>query len=300
MCSIGCWNIRGLNLSPKQKEIRNLIKENKLSVMAVLESKVQDGKLKKITESVFGNWNWISNKDFGRNTTRILVGWNPGDIRVFPIDMNDQVIHCKMITVGDMKSFYCSFIYANNKHMDRRSLWNSLQKHKNLVSNNPWLLCGDFNVMLDVKDSSFGSSVMTKGMCEFTDCVNEIEVQDINCAGLNFTWNQKPKSNNGVLKKLDRVMGNCKLLEEFPKVFAKFNPFRISDHCSMVITFPGAKKFKILPFKFVNLLASNPDLKNIVENGWKNNTNGHKMYQLVQKLKNLKKPIRKLLKKVAI
>ena len=294
--SIGSWNIRGLNLTSKQKEIKNLIKENNLSVMAILETQVQHRKIKKIGDAVFGKWSWISNKDFGKNTTRILIGWDAEVFRLFPIDMNDQIIHCKMERVEDNKSFFGSFIYAANKHTERRKLWESLQKHKIMVSNSPWMICGDFNVALELKDISCGSSVISRGMSEFMDCINEIEVQDLNSAGLNFTWNQKPKTNDGVFKKIDRVMGNCDFLECFAKVSVKFKPFRLSDHYSMVINFPGKKRFKIVPFKFVNILANNPDLKTIVDQEWKNKVNGHNMFQLAQKLKALKRPIRKLLK----
>ncbi|GKC44700.1 aspartic peptidase, partial [Tanacetum coccineum] len=37
-------------------------------------------------------------------------------------------------------------------------------------------------------------------------CVNKIEVMDINSTSLHYTWNQKPRSGGGVLKKLDRIM----------------------------------------------------------------------------------------------
>ena len=40
MFSIASWNIRGLNHSPKQKEVRQVVNENNLSVCAVLESHV--------------------------------------------------------------------------------------------------------------------------------------------------------------------------------------------------------------------------------------------------------------------
>ena len=37
---------------------------------------------------------------------------------------------------------------------------------------------GDFNV--DPGDSSRGSSMVTRGMKDFRDCVNELELEDIN------------------------------------------------------------------------------------------------------------------------
>ncbi|GJX46892.1 sodium/hydrogen exchanger 6 [Tanacetum coccineum] len=43
-------------------------------------------------------------------------------------------------------------------------------------------------------------------MGEFKECVQAMEVSDVNCAGLHFLWNQKLKGSNGILKKIDRIM----------------------------------------------------------------------------------------------
>ncbi|GKB00478.1 protein LAZ1 [Tanacetum coccineum] len=39
------------------------------------------------------------------------------------------------------------------------------------------------------------------------ECVQAMEVADVNSTGLHLTWNQKPKGSNGILKKIDRIMG---------------------------------------------------------------------------------------------
>ncbi|GKG30900.1 hypothetical protein Tco_0423388, partial [Tanacetum coccineum] len=61
-----------------------------------------------------------------------------------------------------------------------------------------------------------------------------IEVMDINSSGLHFTWNQKPKGGCGLLKKLDRIMGNTEFIDTFPGAYALFQPYRISDHSPTV------------------------------------------------------------------
>ncbi|GKB44888.1 retrovirus-related pol polyprotein from transposon 17.6 [Tanacetum coccineum] len=87
--------------------------------------------------------------------------------------------------------------------------------HKHYVRNRPWCLLGDFNAALNLADHSAGSSNIDISMREFKDCVEEIEVLDVNLSGLNFTWNLKPKGADGVLKKIDRIMANL----EFQDIF---------------------------------------------------------------------------------
>ncbi|GJX59208.1 putative RNA-directed DNA polymerase, eukaryota, reverse transcriptase zinc-binding domain protein [Tanacetum coccineum] len=89
---------------------------------------------------------------------------------------------------------------------------------------------GDFNVALNLEDYLAGPSCLNSAMNDFKACVNKIEVMDINSTGLHYTWNQKPRSGGGVLKKLDRIMGNLKFVESFPGAYGVFQPYHLSDH----------------------------------------------------------------------
>ncbi|GJZ66115.1 hypothetical protein Tco_0622811 [Tanacetum coccineum] len=92
---------------------------------------------------------------------------------------------------------------------------------------------------------------------------------DINSSGLHYTWNQKPRSGGGVLKKLDRIMGNLEFIDTFPGAYGVFQPYRISDH--------------------------SPAFLDVVAEQWNMNIEGYHMFRVVTKMKALKKPLRKLL-----
>ena len=70
MYSVATWNIRGLNRTPKQSEVRQVIHENHLNVCVILESHVNISKMECLCEGVFKiemdfEWQplqqWISN-----------------------------------------------------------------------------------------------------------------------------------------------------------------------------------------------------------------------------------------------
>nr|GEX30624.1 hypothetical protein [Tanacetum cinerariifolium] len=128
---------------------------------------------------------------------------------------------------------------------------------------------------------------------EVEDLGNEYE--DINSFGLQYTWNQKPKGKGGTLKKLDRVMGNLEFIDAFPGTYVMFQPYRIFDHSPAVLKFPLPVNSKPRPFKFFNLLAYKSSFLVTVSNMWSSQVHGCYMYQVVQKMKMLKKPLRKLL-----
>ncbi|GJX81113.1 reverse transcriptase domain, reverse transcriptase zinc-binding domain protein [Tanacetum coccineum] len=124
---------------------------------------------------------------------------------------------------------------------------------------------------------------------------NHNEVLDVQNTGLQFTWNQKPKGTDGILKKLDRVMANMTFVNDFAGSHAIFKPYRNSDHSPSVLCIPTATKVKPKPFKFFNVLIKHDRFKEVVNEAWNYHVSGFYMFRTVKKLKNLKKPLRKLM-----
>ncbi|PWA66826.1 RNA-directed DNA polymerase, eukaryota, Reverse transcriptase zinc-binding domain protein [Artemisia annua] len=174
-------------------------------------------------------------------------------------------------------------------------LWSNLNLHKVYVRNRPWCLLGDFNSALNLEDTLVGASTIDIAMREFRECVDEIEMFDVNHSGLQFTWNQKPRGLDGTLKKIDRIMSNLGFSDLFLGAHAIFQPYRISDHSPAILTIPTSIAFKPRPFKFSNIIVQNSQFKSRVKECWDTNISGFYMYRVVRKLKLLKKPMRKLL-----
>nr|GEU49763.1 hypothetical protein [Tanacetum cinerariifolium] len=260
-------NIRGMNLSPKQTEVRQVIYENKLSAYAILESHVADRNLQRLCKHVFSHWNWVSNAMSCSKGTRIIVGWNQHDVDVNVIHQDSQVIHTRVWIKTDKKEFFCSFVYAHNHYTKRRPLWNGLCLHKNYINNRPWCLLGDFNPSLYVDDTSIGASTLDITMRGFKECVDTMEVMDVQRTGLQFTWNQKPKGKDGILRKLDRVLANIKFHDYFLGAHAVFKPYRISDHSPSVLSIPSLVKVKPKPFNLFNVVLHDERFKEVVRKG---------------------------------
>ncbi|GKD81476.1 hypothetical protein Tco_1348315, partial [Tanacetum coccineum] len=121
-----------------------------------------------------------------------------------------------------VKCGYC------NRQAERRALWMELRAHKITVCGFPWILMGDFNVALNMEDTYAGSSSMNSAMCEFKDCVSDIEIMDVTSSGIHFTWNQKPKGGGGSLKSLILLKKPLrKLLRDQGNLHERVNSLRI-------------------------------------------------------------------------
>ncbi|XP_035832931.1 uncharacterized protein LOC118481782 [Helianthus annuus] len=277
------------------KEVRQAVNDFNLSLCVILESHVDVGKLGKVCKSVFRSWDWTSNGGCCDKGTRIIIGWNPNIFDVMVLAQCPQVMHIQLVFKLDNKTVFCSFVYAANYYVSRKELWHSLSMHKALVGNKPWCILGDFNTALNIEDSSMGTSSVSTGMRDFQDCVDDIEVVDINRMGIHFTWSQKPKNGIGLLKKIDRVMGNTPFVTDFQNAVAIFKPYRLSDHCPCILSFPEATKVKPRSFKFANFLVFKPEFSDIVKKTWESNVNGVHQFWLVKKLRLLKNPLRSTL-----
>ncbi|XP_021979555.1 uncharacterized protein LOC110875662 [Helianthus annuus] len=140
-----------------------------------------------------------------------------------------------------------------------------------------------------------GCSSVSLSMKEFQECVDDIEMVDLKRSGIHFTWNQKPKKGIGLMKKIDRVMGNSQFIAKYPSAVAVFHPSRLSDHCPCVVSFPETEELKHRSFKFANFLAYKPEFLPLVEKVWGMTIGGVYQFSVVKKLRQLKSLLRVLL-----
>ncbi|GKC26370.1 RNA-directed DNA polymerase, eukaryota, reverse transcriptase zinc-binding domain protein [Tanacetum coccineum] len=166
-----------------------------------------------------------------------------------------KMILCFIENIQNHERIYYSFIYVDNKGMDKRILWRDLQIAKCATNGHAWVLMGDFNVTLKPDEHSARSSVISGDMQEFIDCVNAIEVEDICSTGMHYTWIKSPSSPaTSVMKKLDRKKS----------------------------------------FKFANFIADKKEFIPLVTKCWFDDIDGFHMLKLVKKLKGLKKHFKDL------
>nr|GEZ48575.1 hypothetical protein [Tanacetum cinerariifolium] len=103
-------------------------------------------------------------------------------------------------------------------------------------------------------------------MSEFKECVETMEVMDVQRMGLHFTWNQKPKGKDGILRKLEHVLANLEFQDRFMGAHVMFKPYRISDHSPSVLSIPSLVMVKPKPFKFFNIVILDKRLQADLDN----------------------------------
>ena len=76
MINFACWNIRGLNVTPKQLEAKKMLIDLKLSLVSLVETRVRIINKPNVIKSVFKEWDMLDNYN-SHSLGRIWVGWDP-------------------------------------------------------------------------------------------------------------------------------------------------------------------------------------------------------------------------------
>jgi len=109
MCSLASWNIRGLNRSLKQKEVRQVISDSKIQVCAILETHVDSSKLVQVCKRVFRSWQWCSNGSVCDKGARIILGWDADVVDVMLVSLTTQVLNVQIVIKDESKVFFRIF-----------------------------------------------------------------------------------------------------------------------------------------------------------------------------------------------
>ncbi|GJU41637.1 retrovirus-related pol polyprotein from transposon TNT 1-94 [Tanacetum coccineum] len=177
----------------KNGNLEDVLKNLSTSTQGLMENEVVgQNNFANISEKVFERWDWLSNSGYIPSGCRILVGWDREVVDVIIIHMSRQTILCLVEIVDKKIRNFCSVVYAANTCMKRRLLWKDLITVNRIVADHPWIMLGDFNVILNTSEHSIGGSSRTTDMQEINDCINFLEMEDVCSSSLFFTWMKSP------------------------------------------------------------------------------------------------------------
>nr|GEW22767.1 hypothetical protein [Tanacetum cinerariifolium] len=128
------------------------------------------------------------------------------------------------------------------------------------------ILLGYFNVTLKVDEHSAEGSKISGDMHDFMDCVNDIEMEDVNSYLLLFTKIKSPsKHETSIMRKLDRVMSNVDFIDKYGGAYIRFHHFMIFDHSPVVMHILNSLERKQKSFRFFNYIANKKEFLDVVK-----------------------------------
>ncbi|XP_020242621.1 uncharacterized protein LOC109820840 [Asparagus officinalis] len=259
----------GFNKTSKHGIVKKFIQEYKISLLALLETKVAGSdKLQAIGNKIAKDWKWLSNINASNK-----------------VKSKDGNLAC-LITA----------VYAFNQAEGRKSLWEELISFKGNV-NCPWLVGGDFNAIINSDEKIGGNQMNDAGADDFQNFINSSQLRNIKTTGCFYTWSNKQDSASRVWSRLDRILINDEWIFKHTASQAEYLMPLCSDHSPGLITIDDTKFVGKKPFKFFNMWAKHPNFLDMVKSVWNKDIRGYNMYRFHTKLKNLKPVLKDLNKK---
>ncbi|KAL0290139.1 UNVERIFIED_CONTAM: hypothetical protein Sangu_2586400 [Sesamum angustifolium] len=196
----------------------------------------------------------------------------------------------------------CSFVdlatvvYGANDTISRRGLWQKLVLLANSISDEPWIVGGDFNTVLDMSEVCGSSADIHLAMTEFRDCLLDTGLIHLPVQGERFSWHNCSEGDRSLWKRLDRLLVNDAWLSQWPNSHYHCLNARTSDHSPLVIRGDTATH-TVSMFRFDNYLTMSSDFTPSVQNIWRHRIEGTAMYAVTRKLRALKPVFRSLRRK---
>ncbi|XP_074293094.1 uncharacterized protein LOC141620008 [Silene latifolia] len=260
---------------------------NKVGSFGILETKIKSRNWNKVTNNICSNWAICTNS-YLHPGGRIWIIWDPVLFEVDILDVTIQCIHTKVFDKARRKVFYYTVVYGLNSLGDREPLWQSIRSY-HLQLNAPWLLCGDFNAIMERNERIGGAEITNDEIRPMADAIRDCQLTDMKARGAFYTWNNKQGTDSLIYSRIDRVFINEEWLEQYPDSFAHFLPEGLFDHCPGLVHFEEERQRRGSSFKYYNMWSMAKDYKEVVIDGWSRDMQGTPMFRIVSKLKGLKK-----------
>lgn len=181
---ISSWNVRGLGSPLKHRYIVNSLRN--VSIATLLQTKINLINLTSLMKKKFGTWNYCHNLDCSP-TARILVMWRQDRVDLKILNVNPQIIHCRVHCKIISLNCIISFVYGLHSIVRRRPLWNFIDLMGKDIDI-PWLVVGDFNSIRTPNDKLNGAEVTAYEISDMNSCCYSANLFDLRSLGSPYTW----------------------------------------------------------------------------------------------------------------
>ncbi|KAL6551326.1 hypothetical protein OROMI_021814 [Orobanche minor] len=253
MISSLIWNIRGVGNKQAQNKIRMIKRNHKFNILALIEPKVDL------------NTNFFL-KRFGfhsvcANVSNHIWLFTETDTKIQILKNTEQMLHVEVNCSSIPSVFFLTVVYGRNTKIQRRDLWDDLLS----VSQNqvPWMVGGDFNIILQPEEKKGGACPIQSDMEEFSDCLLNCNLSDVGYAGTPFTWYR-----DGVWQRLDRILVSPEWYSSFPSMSTRHLPKYQSDHNSLLCQFEHNIAIRKTSFRFQNMWVKHHLFLPTVQESW--------------------------------
>ena len=140
------WNVRGANDRNKRKVVKALIRSQKVDVVCLQETKIQEmsqGVIHNLGGGRFLGWGAVNARGAAGG---VVVFWDKRVLELVGLEVGIFSISCRFKNCEDGFTWFFTGVYGPTLKSYREPFWEELGVIRGLWSD-PWCIGGDFNVI---------------------------------------------------------------------------------------------------------------------------------------------------------
>ena len=288
--SLIVWNCRGLGDLRTGKELEVLIRAKDPSVVFLVETWVDEVRLKEIQRNIkFDNLFYVDRNP--RSGGGLALYWkNSIDVHV---DSFSKYHIDSIINKGGEEAWRFTSFYGEPTTHKRMEAWNKLWL-LNTRHDLPWLCVGDFN---EITRNSKKVGVNNRSQAQmklFMDVINKCGFLDLEYMGDQFTWRKHFADGHSLWERLDRGFANHDWFMKFSGSKIHHLHLDYSDHSPLWITMDGLDIPSFAkPFKFEEMWLFDRGCLDIIEAVWLSREDANAHDHVIRKIDQCGKELQK-------
>ena len=196
------WNVKGVNNPEKRKVIKQFIRDQRVDLVCLQETKVQNMTLRMARSLGAGRFSdWVS-VDASGSAGGILLLWDKRILEVSETVCRIFTASCSFRNVEDSFQWIFIGVYGPVLANLKEDLWEELGSVRGLWAG-PCSIGGDFNASISPSESNRGGRI-TQAMRRFAFVLDDLGVRDLPLQGGPFTWSGGNKGQ--AMSRIDRFL----------------------------------------------------------------------------------------------
>lgn len=260
------WNCRGAGSPDTIRYVIRLSCDHKPNILFLMETRVPSVQARRILRrSHFTQLAAVEVRGFAGG---LWCFWDDQAIRIRVLSFTAQLLNIALIT-NDSISNLISLVYASPSASIREQLYKYVENMAYYV-NIPWILVGDFNMVLSQEDKRGGRPVGA-AVDRMQRMIDEYDLIEHAFSGHRFTWSNGQLGRFLIEQRLDQAWANrtwhlkfqSSTLQHLTLLYSDHSPLLPTTQVSPQDTNPGRI------FKFQANWMDHPDFAAFMASAWK-------------------------------
>lgn len=224
-----CWNVRGLNSSARRSVVRGLLSLERVSLLCLQETKVTAFTTQMLLETVGVDYDSCV-LPAASTTGGVLLAWRRDEWSVLQqtcMRFSVSVLLQPLASAGS--TWWLTTVYGPSQYADKAAFLDELKVLQQTCFS-PWLLCGDFNLILQDSDKNNGR-LHRSWLRRFRSTIDDLQLAELHLNGRLYTWSSERL--RPTLERLDQAFADADWLDAFPNHYLSCLSTDCSDHAPL-------------------------------------------------------------------